>query len=77
MRRILAVGTALVSAFFVFYFVRLLVVTGFLRHVRAGGGGAYIGAVAFPLIALSFAWATMRLWRRTAAAGPLNGRGDR
>lgn len=70
MRRILAVVTALVSAFFVFYFVRLLVVTGFLRHVRAGGGGSYIGAVVFPLIALGFAWATMRLWRRGSAAGP-------
>lgn len=66
MRRIFAVVTALVSAFFVFYFLRLVVVTGFLRHVRAGGGGAYIGAVAFPLIAAAFAWITVRLWRRTS-----------
>ena len=64
MRRIFAVVTALISAFFVFYFIRLLVVTGFLRHTRAGGGGAYIGAVAFPLIAALFAWITVRLWRR-------------
>jgi hypothetical protein len=64
-RRVFAVVSALVSAFFVFYFIRLLVVTGFLRHVRAGGSGAYIGAVAFPLIAAGFAWATVRLWRRT------------
>ena len=69
MRRILAVVTALVTAFFVFYFVRLLVVTGFLRHIRAGGNGAYIGAVAFPVIALGFAWATMRLWRRAPDRG--------
>ena len=67
MRRIFAIVTALISAFFVFYFIRLLVVTGFLRHTRAGGGGAYIGAVAFPLIAVAFAWITVRLWRRTSA----------
>lgn len=69
MRRVLAVVTGLASAFFVFYFVRLLVVTGFLRHVRAGGGGAYVGAIAFPLIALAFAWATVRLWGRRPADG--------
>jgi len=40
----------------IFYTVRLLVVTGFLRHTRAGGQGAYIGAVVFPLLALGFAW---------------------
>ena len=64
MRRALAVATALVSAFFAFYFVRLLVITRFLQHTRAGGGGAYIGAVAFPVIAFGFAWITVRLWRR-------------
>jgi hypothetical protein len=67
MRRTLAVVAALVSAFFVFYFVRLLVVTGFLRHVRAGGGGAYVGAVVFPLVAAGLAWAAVRLWGRAAA----------
>jgi hypothetical protein len=67
MRRVLAVLAALVSAFFVFYFVRLLVVTGFLRHVRPGGSGAYVGAVAFPLIALGSAWAAVRLWERGPA----------
>lgn len=66
MRRIFAVVTALISAFFVFYFIRLLVVTSFLRHTRAGGGGAYVGAVAFPLIAVACAWITVRLWRRTS-----------
>ena len=64
MRRAAAIVTGLVSAFFVFYFVRLLVVTSFLRHLRAGGGGAYAGAVVFPLIAAGFAWATVRLWGR-------------
>ena len=68
MRRILAVLIALVSAFFVFYSVRLLVVTGFLRHTRAGGGGAYVGTVAFPLLAFGFAWAALRLWGRPAGS---------
>jgi hypothetical protein len=45
-RRIFAAVNAIVSAFFVFYTVRLLVVTGFLRHTRAGGSGAYVGAAA-------------------------------
>jgi hypothetical protein len=67
MRRVLAAVAALVSAFFVFYSVRLLVVTGFLLHVRAGGAGAYVGAVAFPLIAAGFAWATVRLWGSRSA----------
>lgn len=65
MRRVLAVLTALISAFFVFYTVRLLVVTGFMRHTRAGGGGAYVGAAVFPLLALGFAWAAVRLWGRS------------
>jgi hypothetical protein len=69
MRRFLAIVTALVSAFFVFYFIRLLVVTGFLRNVRPGGGGAYLGAIAFPLIAAGCAWVTVRLWRRRGASG--------
>jgi hypothetical protein len=63
MRRALAIVAALLSAFFVFYTVRLLVVTGFLQRLRPGGGGAYIGAVVFPLLALLFAWAALRAWR--------------
>lgn len=67
MRRILAVVAGLISAFFLFYFVRLLLVTGFLRQLRVGGGGAYIGAVVFPLIAIGCGWAAVRLWRRAPA----------
>ena len=63
MRRILAGIAALVSAFWIFYTVRLLVVTAFLTRLRAGGGGARIGAVAFPVLALIFAWGAWRLWR--------------
>ena len=51
---------ALLSAFFVFYTVRLLYVTRGLTAIRVGGKGAYIGAVVFPLLALLFIWATCR-----------------
>jgi hypothetical protein len=63
MRRIFAVLAGLVCAFFIFYTIRLLVVTAFLTRLRPGGGGARIGAVAFPLIALFFGWGALRLWR--------------
>jgi hypothetical protein len=62
--RILAVLLALASAFFVFYTVRLLMVTGMLQHTRAGGQGAYIGAMVFPLLAIGFGWAARLCWRR-------------
>ena len=47
-----AILLALVSAFFVFYTARLLYVTHGLRATRAGGQGAYVGAVVFPILAL-------------------------
>lgn len=62
--RVVAVVLGLVSAFWVFYTARLLVVTGGLLHLRAGGGGAYIGAVAFPLLAIGFGLAARSAWRR-------------
>ena len=65
MRRLFATITALVSVFLAFWFVRLLVVTGFLRHLRPNGKGAYVGAVVFPLVAIAFGWLAIRLWRRT------------
>lgn len=64
MLRLVAVVAACCSAFFVFYTVRLLVVTGFLARTRPGGGGAYIGAVVFPLLALFLGWVAWRAWRR-------------
>ena len=69
MRRVIAVVAGAISAFFVFYTIRLLVVTGFLQRIRAGGRGAYIGAVAFPVIAVLFGWAAWRLWNHRATAG--------
>ena len=70
MFRTLAVGLFALSAFFVFYTVRLLAVTGGLAHTRAGGQGAYIGAVVFPVLAAVFAWAGVRFWRRGKSGGP-------
>jgi len=63
MRRILGTIAGLISAFFVFYTIRLLVVTAFLTRTRAGGGGAFIGAVAFPVLAIVFGWLAVRAWR--------------
>jgi hypothetical protein len=62
MLRGLAVFAACCSAFFLYYTIRLLAVTGFLERTRPGGGGAYVGAVIFPCLALVFAWAAWRAW---------------
>lgn len=69
MLRVLAVGLAALSAFFIFYTARLLAVTQLLQHTRAGGQGAYVGAIVFPLLAIVFAWAAVRCWRR-GSRGP-------
>ena len=54
---------SLAAVFFVFYELRLLYVTRGLMSVRAGGNGAYLGAVVFPLLALMFGWGALRCWR--------------
>jgi hypothetical protein len=57
----------LLSAFFVFYTARLLYVTRGLSAIRAGGKGAYVGALVFPLLALLLglgAWRCVRVARR-------------
>jgi hypothetical protein len=64
MRRIVAVVAGLVTLFFAFWFVRLLVVTGFLRQLRPRGEGAYAGAVVFPVLAVVLGRVATRLWRR-------------
>jgi hypothetical protein len=64
--RIISVALGCVSVFFFFYTLRLLIVTGFLQHTRAGGNGAFIGAAVFPLLAIGFGWVSWRLWRRGA-----------
>lgn len=55
-----ALPLALTSAFFVFYTIRLLYVTHGLTATRVGGQGAYVGALAFPLLALLFGWGAWR-----------------
>jgi hypothetical protein len=66
MRRVLALVAGLISAFFVFYTIRLLAVTTFLTRTRAGGGGAFVGAVVFPLLAILFGRIAVRAWRGRA-----------
>ena len=61
--RVLAVILSGISAFFVFYEARLLVVTRGLRALHSGGQGAYIGAVVFPLLALAFGFGAWRLYK--------------
>ena len=70
MIRGLAVVLFASSAFFIFYTVRLLVVTGALAHTRPAGHGAYIGAIVFPVLAIEFAWAGRRCWMRGKLSGP-------
>ena len=53
----------LVSGFFVFYTIRLLYVTQGLTGIRTGGHGTYIGAVAFPVLAILFGFFSWRLIR--------------
>lgn len=59
---------ALISAFWIFYTVRLLYVTNLLRATRAGGQGAFVGAAVFPLLALAFGWGAWRCWQNARRA---------
>ena len=61
------VCTAL-SGFFVFYTARRLYVTHGLRSIRAGGGGAYAGAIVFPVLAFLFGWAARRFAQKLRRA---------
>ncbi len=70
--RAFAVVLGLISLFFVFYTARLLYVTHGLTQIRAGGNGTYIGAVAFPMLALIFgfgAWRCVRNIRPSNTSG--------
>jgi len=68
--RILAVVLFALSAVFISYTVRFVAVTGALAHTRAGGQGAYVGAIIFPLLAIAFAWSGVRCWMRGGPRGP-------
>ena len=57
-----------ISAFFIFYTARLLYVTHGLQVIRPGGQGAYLGAVAFPLLAVLAGWGAWRCGKSSQAA---------
>jgi hypothetical protein len=59
--RLLALILGIIGAFFIFYTIRLLVITHGLTVIQSGGQGTYIGAVAFPLLALGFGFGAWRL----------------
>ena len=64
---LLAAVCGLISVFFVFYTVRLLYVTHGLTAIRSEGQGTYIGAIAFPLLAVLFGlgmWRVVRIIRK-------------
>ena len=66
---IAGVVLVLISTFFVFYSVRLFVVTGMLTTMRPGGGGAYAGAVVFPLLSRPAGWGAWRCMKRVRGTG--------
>jgi hypothetical protein len=61
----LGIFLAVLSVFFFFYTGRLLYVTKFFSTIRPGGQGAYVGAIAFPLIGLLTGWGAWRCFRAT------------
>jgi membrane protein implicated in regulation of membrane protease activity len=63
----------LISAFFIFYTIRLLYITKGLTVIRVGGGGTYIGAVAFPILAIVFGFISWRL-KKTVSNDKANNR---
>ncbi len=50
----LGIISGAVSLFFFFYTIRLFLVTRGLTTINTGGQGAYIGAIAFPILAVTF-----------------------
>jgi len=57
------VVSGVIGAFFIFYTVRLFYITQGLSNIRVGGKGTYIGAVAFPILALTFCLISWRLYK--------------
>jgi len=54
----LGIISGLASLFFFFYTIRLFLVTRGLTVISTNGQGAYIGAIAFPVLAVTFGIAT-------------------
>ena len=65
---LLALAFAAASCFFLYYTVRLAWVSMQPHEGRAVGGGAYIGAVAFPLAFVIFGYIAYRLYKKTQAS---------
>jgi hypothetical protein len=63
MYRLASIASGIISAFFLFYLFRLLAVTKMLTEIRPGGGGTYVGAIAFPVLSVVFGGAASRLWK--------------
>jgi hypothetical protein len=61
---VLGVLFACISLFFLYYTARLLYVMRALHGIRAGGEGAYVGAIVFPLLAAGCAWVSWRAFSR-------------
>jgi hypothetical protein len=59
---------AFLSLFFVCYTLRLLYVTRGLQATRPGGGGAFVGALVFPALAIGCAWVSWRCIKRARRA---------
>jgi hypothetical protein len=65
---LLGIISGAVSLFFFFYTIRLFLVTRGLTLISTGGQGAYIGAIAFPILAIGFgfiAWISIKSARST------------
>jgi hypothetical protein len=65
---LLALCFGAAACFFLWYSVRLAWVSMQPHEGRVVGGGAYIGAVAFPLAVLVFGFIAYRLFRRASAS---------
>lgn len=55
---LLGIIAGAVSLFFFFYTIRLFLITRGLTTINTNGQGAYIGAIAFPILAVAFGIAT-------------------
>lgn len=65
---LLGIISGAVSLFFFFYTIRLFLVTRGLTVISTGEQGAYIGAIAFPILAIGFgfiAWISIKSARST------------
>lgn len=53
------------SLFWMYYFVRLLIVTHMLARVPSAGWGAYVGALTFPVLSIALGAVSRWAFRRS------------